>query len=76
MAVDQVMLATDEVYQSIKDLNFSRVGLRLKEVAKEIGTHYDERHKATDIKELRKFVAKLGGLQVGNNMEVAEALAR
>eukprot|EP00035_Acanthoeca_spectabilis_P030929 m.11667 g.11667 ORF g.11667 m.11667 type:complete len:605 (-) comp4467_c0_seq1:176-1990(-) len=53
----------DAIFESVKDRNFAEVGPLLTRQAKELGASYDERHGATDLADIKKFVSKLGGLK-------------
>ena len=53
----------DEIYSTLRDLNFSAVGKELNVIAKRLKEEYDERHKAKTVTQIKNFVNKLGGLQ-------------
>lgn len=54
---------TDKVFADIRDLNFASVGSRLSKIAKRLEGDYEARKALKNVKEMKDFVGKLGGLQ-------------
>ncbi|TIC45919.1 Sec1-like protein [Wallemia mellicola] len=54
---------TDPVYEELRDINFSQIGVYLNRIAKTIDQRYKDRHSAKTVKEIKDFVGKLGGLK-------------
>lgn len=54
---------TDKVFADIRDLNFASVGLRLSKIAKRLEGDYEARKGLKNVKEMKDFVGRLGGLQ-------------
>ncbi|TIA83950.1 hypothetical protein E3P98_00483 [Wallemia ichthyophaga] len=54
---------TDPVYEELRDINFSQIGVYLNKIAKTIDQRYKDRHTANTVKEIKDFVGRLGGLQ-------------
>ncbi|GHJ87808.1 hypothetical protein NliqN6_4210 [Naganishia liquefaciens] len=54
---------TDKVFADIRDLNFASVGARLSKIAKRLEGDYEARKGLKNVKEMKDFVGKLGGLQ-------------
>lgn len=53
----------DELFQIIRDANFSTVGHTLNKVARQLQSDYELRHEAKTVNQIKAFVGKLGGLQ-------------
>ncbi|ANZ76007.1 BA75_02151T0 [Komagataella pastoris] len=69
----------DELYQEIKDLNFTVVGSLLNSKAKSLQESFEERHKAKDIAQIKNFVSNLTNLtkeqqSLKNHTNLAEAV--
>lgn len=55
--------STDKVFADIRDLNFASVGSRLSKIAKRLEGDYEARKALKNVKEMKDFVGRLGGLQ-------------
>jgi hypothetical protein len=55
--------STDTVFADIRDLNFASVGSRLSKIAKRLEGDYEARKALKNVKEMKDFVGRLGGLQ-------------
>lgn len=53
----------NNLFSTIRDLNFSMVGQTLNKVARQLQADYEQRHEAKTVSEIRQFVSRLGGLQ-------------
>lgn len=53
----------DEIWDSLKYMNFGALGPMLNQSARELQESYDSRHKAESVGEIRQFVDSLGSLQ-------------
>lgn len=53
----------DQLFQTIRDNNFSVVGQSLNKVARQLQSDYETRHEAKTVNQIKAFVGKLGGLQ-------------
>ncbi|KAG7746285.1 hypothetical protein KL929_004480 [Ogataea haglerorum] len=71
----------DEIYQLVRDLNFSMVGSVLNSKARTLQVEYDKRNNLTDIEEMKKFVGELNKLKesqkcVQKHTVVAESILK
>jgi hypothetical protein len=55
--------SSDKVFADIRDLNFASVGSRLSKIAKRLEGDYEARKALKNVKEMKDFVGRLGGLQ-------------
>ena len=53
----------EDLFTSIRDLNFSVVGQTLNKVARQLQSDYEQRHEAKTVSQIKDFVGRLGGLQ-------------
>lgn len=53
----------DRVFADIRDLNFASVGGRLSRIAKRLEGDYEARKGLKNVREMKDFVGRLGGLQ-------------
>ncbi|KAJ9093088.1 hypothetical protein QFC21_006584 [Naganishia friedmannii] len=53
----------DSVFADIRDLNFASVGARLSKIAKRLEGDYEARKGLKNVREMKDFVGRLGGLQ-------------
>lgn len=53
----------DQLFNHIRDANFSTVGQTLNKVARQLQSDYEQRHEAKTVNQIKEFVGKLGGLQ-------------
>lgn len=53
----------DQLFNTIRDNNFSVVGQSLNKVARQLQSDYETRHEAKTVNQIKAFVGKLGGLQ-------------
>jgi hypothetical protein len=53
----------DRLYAEIRDLNFAVVGSRLSRVAKRLEGDYGGAKNLKNVREMKEFVGKIGGLQ-------------